>query len=78
MQVALVLIRLSVLMEYMQAVEKFRKMMNDMKLINPFAIARTAEWNLLSSSVNPVRLKNNPIELDTPTIRSLYKIIVKQ
>jgi hypothetical protein len=27
--------------------------------------------------VNPVRLKNNPVELDAMTIRSLYETIVK-
>ena len=61
-----------------QAIAEFHKMMKDMELNNPVTSDRTAELNVLSTSVNPVRLKNNPIVLDSPTIRSLYEIIVKQ
>ena len=31
----------------------------------------------MKTTVNPVRLKNNPIELDNATILSLYETIVK-
>jgi len=60
-----------------QAIEKFREMMEDMELKYPVAKDRLGELNILSTSVNPVRLKNNPIELDIAVIRSLYEIIVK-
>lgn len=49
----------------------------DMKLQNPVACNRDEELEMLSTSVNSIRLRNNPIELDAPTIRSLYESIVK-
>ena len=59
-----------------QAIEKFRDIMAEMKLKNPVAVNRNEDLNMLSTSVNPVRLKNNPIELDIPAIKSLYEKIV--
>lgn len=58
------------------AIVEFRQMMKDMDLKNPVAANREEELNVLSTSVNPVRLKNNPIELDNKTIRSLYNTIL--
>jgi hypothetical protein len=60
-----------------QAIAEFRQMMVEMELKNPVAENREEEMNVLSTSVNPVRLKNNPIFLDYSVIRSLYSIIVK-
>ena len=60
------------------AIEAFRQMMADMKLNNPMAIERERELETLSTSVNPVRLKNNPISLDVETITGLYEFIVKK
>lgn len=60
-----------------EAIALFRTMMKDMELVNPLAVNRMDELEVLSTSVNPVRLKNNPVELDIPAIRSLYEIIVK-
>ena len=48
-----------------------------MDLKNPVAGDREDELNVLSTSVNPVRLKNNPVALDENTIYHLYEIIVK-
>lgn len=59
------------------AISKFRQMMKDMALNNPIASNREEELSTLSTSVNPVRLKNNPICLSEETIRNLYKLIVK-
>lgn len=59
-----------------EAIEKFCQMIKDMELNNPVAGKREEELEILSTSVNPVRLKNNPISLDVNTIYSLYKIIV--
>ena len=59
-----------------QAIAEFRQMMVEMDLKNPVAENRE-ELNVLSTSVNPVRLKNNPVVLDKETIMSLYKTIVK-
>jgi len=61
------------------AIELFRCMMMDMELANPVSdvIHRLFELDTLSTSVNPVRLKNNPILLDMDAIKSLYNVIIK-
>lgn len=59
------------------AVALFRKMMLEMDLKYPVSANKAEELEILSSSVNPLRLKNNPIELNTSAIRSLYESIVK-
>ena len=51
--------------------------MVDMELKNPQAGDRETELTTLSSSVNPIRLKNNPVGLDVDTIRGLYELIVR-
>lgn len=61
-----------------KAIDLFRQMMKEMELKNPVALNRDEEIDTLSHSVNPVRLKNNPIELNVDAIRFLYNIIIKQ
>ena len=58
------------------AISMFREMMVEMDLYNPVAGNRDEELTLLSSSVNPIRLKNNPVEIDFQTARQLYMRIV--
>lgn len=60
-----------------EAIFEFVKMMKEMELTNPVAEDRQKEIEILSSSVNPVRLKNNPVELDKSSIIDLYKGILK-
>ena len=60
-----------------QAVVKFRQMMMDMELSKPIVANRVKELKLLTLAVNPIRLKNNPIELSASAIRTLYEIIIK-
>ena len=60
-----------------KAIEKFRRMMQDMDLNNPVGRDRKVELENLSKSVNPVRLKNNPIALDVATMLDIYQIVVK-
>lgn len=60
-----------------QAIAEFRQMMTEMDLKNPVAGKREEELNVLSTSVNPVRLKNNPIKLSEGVIFDLYSLIVK-
>lgn len=60
-----------------QAIAEFRQMMEDLELKNPAAENREEELKYLSTSVNPVRLKNNPVDLDIVVIKFLYSIIVK-
>lgn len=55
----------------------FQQMMVDMELKNPISGNREEELEVLSTSVNPVRLKNNPVELERDVIYYLYNIIVK-
>lgn len=57
----------------------FTCMLKDMEMQSPASAPekRAADLNTLSSSVNPIRLKNNPVALDELTIRSLYEVIVE-
>ena len=60
-----------------EAVAEFRQMMEDMDLKNPVSGNKDGELNILSTSVNPVRLKNNPVIIDNRTAIELYSVIVK-
>ncbi len=55
----------------------FRKMMKEMSLENPVSSNKEQEVDILSHSVNPVRLKNNPVKLNESSIRNLYYDIIK-
>ena len=59
-----------------QAIAEFRQMMVDMELKNPVAGNRAEELEVLSTSVNPVRLKNNPVGINESNSFILYSIIV--
>ena len=59
------------------AIALFRQIMVEMVLKNPVAGNREEELEVLSISVNPVRLNNNPVQLDIPSIRSLYSTILR-
>ncbi len=59
-----------------QAIAEFRQMMAEMDLKNPVAVNRKEELEVLSTSVNPVRLKNNPILLEDMTISTTYSLII--
>lgn len=59
-----------------QAIDAFRQMMQKMDLKNPAAVNREEDLKLLSISVNPVRLKNNPIKLNDDIVLCLYNSIV--
>ena len=58
------------------AIELFRQMMKEMELMNPVSKNVNEEIDVLSHSVNPVRLKNNPIGLDEMVICKLYNTII--
>ena len=59
-----------------EAIAVFRNIMQEMELSNPVSPTLPSDILLLTSSVNPIRLKNNPIELDEEAIMSLYKMII--
>ena len=58
------------------AIELFENIVEEMGLANPVAGNREKELELLSTSVNPVRLKNNPIAIDQNTAKMLYSSIL--
>lgn len=59
------------------AISMFRQMMVDMELKNPKAINREEELEVLSTSVNPVRLKNNPILIEVYSSKDIYSVILQ-
>ena len=59
-----------------QAISEFRHIMKDMELVNPISDNREEDLSALSTSVNPVRLKNNPVELSILAIKQLYNQIL--
>lgn len=59
------------------AISMFRGMMKEMELKNPVSENIEVELDVLSKSVNPVRLKNNPVKLSVEATFELYSKIVK-
>lgn len=60
-----------------EAILYFRKMMAEMEMSSPVATDRKKQLELLAGSVNPVRLKNNPVLLPEPVLLDLYNSIIK-
>lgn len=60
-----------------EAISSFRQMMAEMELEKPVSSDFDADIRLLANSVNQVRLKNNPVELDSQGINTIYTIIVR-
>lgn len=60
-----------------EAITLFREMMVKMELQNPIPGNREKELEILSKTINPVRLKNNPVEINQKTAFFLYKHILK-
>lgn len=59
-----------------EAIIKFQEMLKEMDIKNPTSNSLCSDLLVLSSSVNPVRLKNNPVELSEETIKTLYDMII--
>ena len=59
-----------------EAIARFRHMLDDMELRQPSAVDRKNELEILSNSVNPIRLKNNPVALGSEAIKNIYDIIL--
>ena len=59
------------------AIAKFCELLKEMELESPLAGNKTKELEILSTSVNPVRLKNNPIEINEREAKRLYSNIVR-
>lgn len=61
-----------------KAVNFIRTMLLTMDLSNPKAKDREQELTLLAKSVNPIRMKNNPVPISESTAYQLYNTILKQ
>ena len=59
------------------AINTFCIIMDNLHLDYPKGMDRKNEIEVLYKSVNPVRLKNNPVRLDESTIRELYENILR-
>ena len=59
-----------------QAIDKFSDMLRLMDMRTPTSDNRRHDIDTLTNEVNPVRLKNNPINLDQDTVKSIYEMIV--
>lgn len=57
------------------ASEKFNELLNELKLEVPRA--KDEDYEVLKNSVTPIRLKNNPVELEVQTIDALYHEILQ-
>lgn len=58
------------------AISLFRQMMDDLLLVKPSSEFKEDDLFVLTGSVNPIRLKNNPVPLSPDVIRRLYNKIV--
>lgn len=57
--------------------DQFRAMLEKMDMQYPEAGNKEEELETLAKSVNPVRLKNNPVALSTDVMREMYRRIVR-
>lgn len=60
-----------------EAIALFRQMMSEMEMLNPVSVNRNEEIDMLSKSVNPIRLKNNPVLITREIALSLYSKILR-
>jgi len=59
-------------------VNDFRKMIDKMKIDYPYTTKKEVELDMLVQSVNPIRLKNNPIALNTSVLKEMYRRILRE
>ena len=60
-----------------RAIRWFRELLDELEIGRPLSGDREKELNLLAASVNPVRLKNNPVALSGDILRKMYERIVR-
>ncbi len=61
----------------LDALIHFRALLMYLGIERPRSNTRSIDIEILTHSVNPVRLKNNPVELDEETIRTIYERILQ-
>lgn len=59
-----------------EAVTKFNRMLTYLDIQFPVSNNKVSDMRILTSFVNPIRLKNNPIALDPENISRLYETVV--
>jgi len=59
-----------------EAVRGFNDILRELEIKKPVSTSRDKEISVLSKSVNPIRLKNNPVLLQDEVIKKLYEYIV--
>ena len=59
------------------SIEKYQNWFAALDLERP-TLQNAGQLDLLTHSVNPVRLKNNPVQLTEETLESLYRQILQQ
>lgn len=60
-----------------EAIAWFRGLLDKLEIKSPIGSDREKELRILTESVNPERLKNNPVALDQAALRGLYERIVR-
>lgn len=60
-----------------RAIRRFKSLLDELEIGGPLSGDRENELNLLAASVNPVRLKNNPVALPDDVLRKMYERIVR-
>jgi len=61
----------------MFSLDSFKQLMTDLAMEYPVSTNKEADVNLLTESVNPVRLKNNPVALESKVLHEMYERIVR-
>jgi len=59
-----------------EAIGLFRAMLAELELKNPVSASKDRDLDITSTSVNPVRLKNNPVAIDENAARAIYDKII--
>lgn len=59
-----------------EAVKDLRHILNELEISSPATNNRLHDLDILSSTVNPIRLRNNPVALNIKSIYSLYGRII--
>lgn len=59
------------------AITSFRLMLNQLEIFCPHSNNKNDDLINLSISVNPIRLKNNPVSMDEISIKGLYDLILQ-
>lgn len=58
------------------AIDILRDILRELDIKSPVSTNREGDLKILSTSVNQVRLMNNPVRVETLTIKSLYNNII--